>query len=326
MDPLIGGINAGGVDELSAAATFPALIAASQQTGSLMRALRRLPAPDREGPVFWSLRHGTASVADRLAARLVDPGSPWEVSIRPGVSVDAVTRVPGSATAPPQWALNLSGNGATQVVGGIEEALLVDGVVLAVPAPRAAVLLAPLAPVAAGLLSTVEYASVGVVTLAIPTDAIGAALDGTGFLVPRTSVIDGRPALMTGCTYLSRKWPHLAIAGDELIRVSVGRDGDERYLELDDAELTAAAFSELARVLEIRGGPADARVTRWPGAFPQYRVGHLIRVAQIEEAVSDLPGLAVAGAAYRGVGIPACIGSGRNAARAVLASMAAMVG
>jgi oxygen-dependent protoporphyrinogen oxidase len=180
--------------------------------------------------------------------------------------------------------------------------------------------------VAAGVLSTVEYASVGVVTLAVPTGAIGAALDGTGFLVPRTSVIDSRPALMTGCTYLSRKWPHLANPGDELIRVSVGRDGDERYLDLDDAELTAAAFSELAEVLDIRGDPADARVTRWPGAFPQYRVGHLIRVAQIEEAVSDLLGLAVAGAAYRGVGIPACIGSGRSAARGVLASMAATDG
>jgi oxygen-dependent protoporphyrinogen oxidase len=330
VDPLIGGINAGGVDDLSAAATFPALIAASHQTGSLMRALRRLPAPDSQGPVFWSLRHGTASLADRLVDRLVDPGSGWQVSIRTGVSVDALTRVPGSgsgsAAAPHQWALTLGGNGRTQAIRAAEDDLLVDGVVLAVPAPRAAVLLAPLAPVAAGLLSTVEYASVGVVTLAIPIDAIGAGLDGTGFLVPRTSVIDGRPALMTGCTYLSRKWPHLANAGDELIRVSVGRDGDERYLELDDAELSAAAFAELARVLEIRGGPADTRVTRWPGAFPQYRVGHLIRVAQIEEAVSDLPGLAVAGAAYRGVGIPACIGSGRNAARAVLASMAATVG
>ena len=254
-----------------------------------------------------------------MAERLVAPGSQSQVSIRTGVSVDALTRVSDSAAAPSQWALALGGAGGA----GAEGELLVDGVVLAVPAPRAAILLAPLAPVAAGMLSTVEYASVGVVTLAIPTGAIGGALDGTGFLVPRTSVIDGRPALMTGCTYLSRKWPHMANAGDELIRVSVGRDGDERFFELDDAELTATAFAELARVLEIRGGPADARVTRWPDAFPQYRVGHLIRVAQVEEAVAELPGLAVAGAAYRGVGIPACIGSGRNAARAVLASVAA---
>lgn len=336
VDPLIGGINAGGVDDLSAAATFPALIAASHQAGSLMRALGRLPQPDIDGPVFWSLRQGTASLVDRLVDRLTGPGSPAEVSIRAGVSVDAVdqvrARVPGSPAEPPRWALTLSGNGASSVDGrtasgreSVEEVMEVDGVVLAVPAPRAAVLLAPLAPVAAGSLSTVDYASVTVVTLAVPTDAIGGALDGTGFLVPRTSRIDGRPPLMTGCTYLSRKWPHLAAAEDELIRVSVGRDGDERFLELDDDELTVAAFAELARVLDINGGPTEARVTRWPGAFPQYRVGHLVRVAKIEEAVSALPGVAVAGAAYRGVGIPACIGSGRDAAREVLSWLAAIV-
>jgi len=326
VDPLIGGINAGGVDELSAAATFPALIAASHQPGSLMRALGRLPAPDAEGPVFWSLRHGTASLADRLVERLVEPGAPWKVSIRTRVSVDDITQLPGSATAPRRWGLTLGGTGASSVTGGTETDLVVDGIVLAVPSPRAGVLLASFAPVAAGMLSTIEYASVAVVTMAIPADAIGATLEGTGFLVPRTSHIDGRRALITGCTYLSRKWPHLATAGHELIRVSVGRDGDERYQDLDDAETAAAAFSELARVLDIAGDPNDARVTRWPDAFPQYRVGHLIRVAKIEEAVSALPGLAVAGAAYRGVGIPACIGSGRRAARAVLSSLPGIVG
>ncbi|HVB93339.1 MAG TPA: protoporphyrinogen oxidase [Acidimicrobiales bacterium] len=323
VDPLIGGINAGGVDELSAAATFPALIAASHQAGSFMRALGRLPAPDTEGPVFWSLRQGTASLVERLVERLLEPGARWDVSVRTGVSVDAVTRLPGSATDPPRWGLTLGpgGTGSSPVTVGAEGDLQVDGVILAVPAPRAAVLLAPHAPAAAGLLSPIEYASVGVVTLAVPSDAIGRRLDGTGFLVPRTSFLDSRPALMTGCTYLSRKWPHLATVGNELIRVSVGRDGDERFLELDDAELTAAVFSELAGVLEIKGGPSDARVTRWVDAFPQYRVGHLVRVARIEEVVSDLPAVAVAGATYRGVGIPACIGSGRSAARAVLSSL-----
>ncbi len=325
VDPLIGGINAGGVDHLSAAATFPALIAASLQPGSLMRALRRLPRPDAEAPVFWSLLEGTASLVDRLVDRLVDSESPGEVSIRTGVSVDAIDPHPDSAGSPRRWGLTLRGSGSSSVTGGVGADLVVDGIVLAVPAPRAAVLLAPVAPVVAGILSTVEYASVAVVTMAIPADAIGGSLDGTGFLVPRTSLVNGRRVLMTGCTYLSRKWPHLATPGRELIRVSVGRDGDERYQDLDDDEIAAAAFSELAGVLDIAGDPTDARVTRWEGAFPQYRVGHLIRVAKIEEGVADLPGLAVAGAAYRGVGIPACIGSGRNAARAVLSSLAGMV-
>ncbi|HWE71008.1 MAG TPA: protoporphyrinogen oxidase [Acidimicrobiales bacterium] len=350
VDPLIGGINAGGVDELSAAATFPALIAASHQSGSLMRALGRLPRPDAEEPVFWSLRQSTASLADRLVDRLVDPASKREVSIHTGVSVDAITQLSVSPSAQRRWWLTLSGTGAKALTGEatsgaepsaparLEEGLAVDGIVLALPAPRAAVLLAPQSPVAAGVLSTVEYASVGVVTLAIPRAAIGARLDGTGFLVPRTSLIADRPALITGCTYLSRKWPHLGApetgngtgtgsdgSGTELVRLSVGRFGDERHLDLDDGELTAATFSELARVLDIAGDPSDSLVTRWSGAFPQYRVGHLTRIGNIEKAVADLPALAVAGAAYRGVGIPACIGSGRSAARSVLGSLSGAV-
>jgi oxygen-dependent protoporphyrinogen oxidase len=341
VDPLIGGINAGGVDELSAAATFPALIAASHQSGSLMRALRRLPPPDAEGPVFWSLRQSTASLAGRLADRLTDPGSPWKVSIHTGVSVDAMTQLSLSPSTRRRWWLTVSGNGAEALTNGadgsslarrpgssavrLDEGLVVDGIILALPAPRAAVLLAPHSPVAAGVLSTIEYASVAVVTLAVPSAAIGAALEGTGFLVPRTSRLEGRPALITGCTYLSRKWPHLASAGTELIRVSVGRFGDERHQGLDDTEIRDAAFSELARVLDITGVPSDSQVTRWPGAFPQYRVGHLTRVGNIEKAVADLAGVAVAGAAYRGVGIPACIASGRSAARSVLGSLTGAV-
>ncbi len=325
VDPLIGGINAGGVDELSAAATFPALIAASDKTGSLMRSLGRLPRPAGLGPVFWSLRQGTASLVDRLVDKLVNPRSGWDVSIHTGVSVDAITQAAGN---PPggnpsgerTWSLTLGGINAAGITDD-EGALAVDGIVLALPAQPASVLLAAHSPVAAGLLSAIDYASVGVVTLAVQADAITRHLDGTGFLVPRTSPIGGGPALMTGCTYMSRKWPHLASTGTELIRVSVGRYGDERHTQLDDDELTASAFGELAQVLEIHGGFSDSRVTRWSGAFPQYRVGHLVRVAMIEEAVAALPGIAVAGSAYRGVGIPACVGSGRSAARAVLASL-----
>ena len=160
-----------------------------------------------------------------------------------------------------------------------------------------------------------------VVTLSLPTGAIRSALVGTGFLIPRTSMIDGRPALVTGCTYLTRKWPGLARGEDELIRLSVGRFGDDRPDALDDDELTAAAFGELTKILDIAGPPRASMVTRWDGAFPQYRVGHMSRTARIERSVADLPGVGVAGAAYRGVGIPAVVGSGRAAAKAVLASL-----
>jgi oxygen-dependent protoporphyrinogen oxidase len=176
---------------------------------------------------------------------------------------------------------------------------------------------------ASGLLGSLDYASVTVLTLAFPAEAIRSNLTGTGFLVPRTSEILGHRALITGCTYLSRKWPHLARPGDELIRLSVGRYGDTRPDGMSDDELVAAATAELASVLSVTSQPTESRVTRWHSAFPQYPVGHLTRVAQIHESISSLPGLAVAGAAYHGVGIPACIGSGRAAAHDVRRTMAA---
>lgn len=331
VDPLIGGINAGGVDDLSAAATFPLLLAAAQQPGSLIRRLGRsrtpAPAPSKRpgtpSPVFWSLRGGVAS----LAAMLADELSRRGVTICTKVAVEAVEQSGPTPSHSSGWRLALGGDGPPPdraVVGADGRVgLEVDGMVLATAASAAAGLLAPHAPVAAKLLGAVEYASVAVITLSVPTAAIGAPLHGTGFLVPRSSAIDGCPPLVTGCTYLGRKWPHLARPGDELFRLSVGRFGDERQAVLDDDELTASAFAELATIIDIRGAPLDSMVTRWHHAFPQYRVGHLTRVASIEDAVAALGSIAVAGAAYRGVGIPACIGSGRTGARRVLESLAA---
>ncbi len=314
VDPLVGGINAGGVDRLSAAATFPLLMATSRQPGSLMRHLRQATTPAQvsdpsgAGPVFWSLPDSTAGLARALAEALVGRG----VTIHLGTPVEAIGS--GGGTGSSRWRLDFGAGGPPS--------LPADGVVLAVPAPDAAGLLAPHAPDAANLLGTIDYASVAVVTLSLPSAAIGVPLQGTGALVPRTSVLAGRPALITGCTYLGRKWPHLARPGDELIRVSVGRFGDTRHLDLDDEALTAAAAAELAQLIGLRAGPREAMVTRWDRSFPQYDVGHLVKVAAIDRAVGGLDGLALAGAAYDGVGIPACIGRGRAAAREVLAAVA----
>jgi protoporphyrinogen/coproporphyrinogen III oxidase len=331
VDPLVGGINAGGVDGLSAAATFPVLIAASLQAGSLMRSLGRAAqrsaaaATAGDGPttpVFWSLPGGTASLAGLLADALVGRG----VAIHTGVAVEAaesVGRTGGDATGAAPWRLSL---GRTGRAGDGPTTQDVDGLILTVPAPEAAVLLAPFAPEAAGMLSVIAYGSVAVVTMALPPDAVGAPLRGTGFLVPRTSTIDGRPALITGVTYLGRKWPHLARPGDELIRASVGRFGDERHAALDDDELIASVLGELTGLIDLRGTPLEATVTRWDAAFPQYEVGHLIRVGRVERSLAGLGTVAVAGAALRGVGIPACIGSGRSAARHVRAGLSAGAG
>jgi len=333
VDPLIGGINAGSVDDLSAAATMPVLIAASHQTGSLMHRLGRVPGgprsspttQDAASPVFWSLAGSTSSLAAQLADALVRRG----VTIQTGLRVDAIDRRRSAGSGAGRWTLSLHDadrheNGKQSNATGTPDRrrpLDVDGVVLAVPATEAAVLLAPHTPMAAGILSTIEYASVAVVTLALAQGSIRAPRRGTGFLVPRTTTIDGRPALITGCTYLDRKWPHLGRPDDDLVRVSVGRFGDNRHHELDDDELRASAFGELAQLLDIRRTPLDAIVTRWDRAFPQYQVGHLIKVAKVEEEVAGLGGVALAGSALRGVGIPACIGSGRNAARLVLGSL-----
>ena len=324
-DPLIGGINAGNVDHLSAAATFPVLIAASHQSGSLMRRLGlALAAAARSGPgpatpVFWSLASSTAGLVDALVEALGARG----VTFHTGTPVDAVDRLPGRPGGQPRWGLTLGSSDGHDLRDG-QPAF--DGLILATPAPRAGVLLAPHAPHAAGLLGAIHYASVAVVTLALPEGSIRSPLRGTGFLVPRTSVVAGRPALITGCTYLDRKWPRLARPGETLIRVSVGRFGDDRFTSLDDDALTAAVLGEMKALVDIRGEPLEAMVTRWLDAFPQYEVGHLITVGRIEEDLAALPVVAVAGAGLRGVGIPACIGSGRAAASRVLTSLAARDG
>jgi oxygen-dependent protoporphyrinogen oxidase len=326
VDPLVGGIHAGGVDELSAEATFPPLLAADRRPGSLMRALA-LPPPAAgttpSTPVFWSLSGGAARLPAELTAALVARG----VAVHTGVVVESLTRVPTDDPAGHTWRLSLAGDTAS-VAGAVDTSgsgcgtvLAVDGAVLAVPAGQASGLLDGLAPVAASLLGDIRHSSVTVVTLSMPAGSVRSELVGTGFLVPRTSTIDGRPALVTGCTYLTRKWPGLARPDDELIRLSVGRFGDDRPQSLDDDELSAAAFGELTRILDLGGRPRDSVVTRWDGAFPQYTVGHLDRTTRIEESVAELPGIGVAGAAYRGVGIPAVVGSGRTAARAVLRSL-----
>jgi oxygen-dependent protoporphyrinogen oxidase len=317
VDPLIGGINAGDVDDLSAAAVFPYLLAASMQPGSLMRGLgrglrRSVTRPDAvaaRSPVFWSLRTGTAGLAERLSAELEGCG----VVMRAGVSVDATerrTQEDRGGAEHRRWRLHLRTDPG--------EVLGADGVVLAVPAGVAAGLLAEQAPGPAGLLRTIDYASVAVLTMALAPGAVASPLFGTGFLVPRTTTLDGARPLVTGVTYLGRKWPHLARPGDELVRVSVGRFGDVRHQALDDDELLEAVLTELRHLLGVTCPPLAWRVTRFDRAFPQYRVGHLIKVARIEQGVTALGGMEIAGAAYRGVGIPACIGTGRDAARRLL--------
>jgi oxygen-dependent protoporphyrinogen oxidase len=301
VDPMIGGIHAGSVDDMSAAASYPVLLAAAQRRGSLMRALRAEtppPAPDAP-PLFWTIDGGLQRLADRLKDAVTERGA----DIRLNCPVERLDR---------------TGSGWVVVAGDVTTEA--DAVVLAVPAPAAAGLLSPHDEEAATLLGSIEYASVALITFRLSVDQAPPALDGTGFLVPRRSPYPDDPAgwATTACTYLSYKWPHLALDGEIIIRASVGRFGDTRFEGWSDDEMVRRTWDELTALVGFSGSPTESLVVRFPDAFPQYRVHHLLRVAGIEAATARVGGLAVAGAAYRGVGIPACIASGRAAAHSLL--------
>ncbi len=300
VDPLLGGIHAGSVDDMSAAATFPPLLAAAQRRGGLMRAMRaEVPAPDPDGPpLFWSLEGGMASLVGALAAGLRERG----VAVQISAPADRLER------SPEGWTIWSAGRACDA-----------EAVVLATPAPATATLLRPHDDEVAGLLDAIDYASVVVATFRVSADDVASALQGTGFLVPRRGPHKGRDAwAVTACTFLDRKWPHLARSGEVLLRASLGRVDDTRALRWTDAEIAERAWEELGALMGVRGQPSEAVVVRYVDAFPQYRVHHLLRTAGVEAALARLGGVAVAGAAYHGVGIPACVASGRAAARALL--------
>jgi oxygen-dependent protoporphyrinogen oxidase len=295
VEPLLGGVYAGRADELSLQATLPA-VAAVAGAGSLMRGLRsRAVPPSDAGPVFAGLPGGVARLAEAAAASVVARG----VDVRLDSTVRSLERTPTG------WRL-VVGSAAAPI------AVEADGVVIAVPAAPASRLLAASVPAAAADLAAIDYASMAIVTLALPTSSFPDSLTGSGFLVP---AVEER--VIKAATFSSVKWgwyPGELI----MVRCSIGRHGDVEELQRSDDELIAAAVRDLAVVAGLRGVPIDAVVTRWGGALPQYGVAHLARVARVKAAVSSARGLAVCGAAYDGVGIPACIGSGRAAATQIL--------
>ena len=307
VDPLVGGINAGRSELLSARAVAPQLDAAARSHRSLLLGLRRQAAPPSDQPVFLTHPRGLTHVVVELERRLRDAG----VEIRTGAGVTALERRPAG------WAVT---TGAASGPAGRARSVEARAVVLTTPAPVTAGLLAGVCPTASQELGSIEHASVVVATFAYRPDALPGPLDGSGFLVPRP---EGR--LSTAATFLSTKWAHLARPGVVFVRVSAGRYRDDRAIRLTDAEVGRALHDELAEAIGLTEAPVEARVTRWQQAFPQYAVGHLDRVARIEAAVAGVPGLAVAGCAMRGIGIPACIAQGRQAAERVRAGLGAGV-
>jgi oxygen-dependent protoporphyrinogen oxidase len=193
------------------------------------------------------------------------------------------------------------------------EAEAADAVVLAGEAHRMGPVVKEIDADLARRLEAIPYAGSAAVALAYRRDAIGHALDGFGFIVPQK---ERRAAI--ACTFSSVKYPHRAPEGFVLLRVYLGGALDAAVLDRDDTALAALAHADVADLLRIEGPPVLSRVWRHPAAMPQYEVGHLARVAEIEARVAALPGLALAGAAYRGVGIADCVRSGEEAAARVV--------
>jgi len=297
VEPLLGGVYAGHAASLSARATLPQVVAMLDR-GSLVEAAAALPTGP-ETPVFAGLPGGIGTLPQALVAT-------GRFTVRTGTTVRELRRV--------------SSGGFELVVGptAAPELLAADRVVLAVPAAPSARLLETLAPTASADLAEIEYASMAIVTLAFRAEDLAATAaitdGGSGFLVPP---VDGRT--IKASTFSFAKWDWVRDAGNGLLllRTSVGRHREEAVLQVGDEELVTVSLSDLHDATGLSAAPVDTHVQRWGGGLPQYAVGHLDRVARIREDVARVPGLAVCGAAYDGIGIPAVIASAQLAAEQI---------
>jgi oxygen-dependent protoporphyrinogen oxidase len=302
VEPLLGGVYAGHADRLSLRATVPQLVPLAAAGTPLTTGVRELLARnaatatatgEAPKPVFAGIRGGVGRLPGAVAADVAERGA----DLRSGLALDALRRTAQG------WRAELSDG----------TVLDTDLVLLAVPAYAASALLSGPAPTAAAELSGIEYASMAIATFAFHGRVFASVPPGSGFLVPP---VDGRA--IKAATFSSVKWPWLAHnAGDLVVlRASLGRHGETEILERDDEELAKAALSDLSDAVGLTAAPVDRHVQRWTEALPQYAVGHLDRVARIRAALPH--GLAVAGAAYDGVGIPACIASADAAVRTLI--------
>jgi oxygen-dependent protoporphyrinogen oxidase len=322
IEPLMAGIYAGDGGQLSTLATFPQLRAAEREHGSVIRGVianrnRATPAAAKSGgsaspaggqagiaPAaartgFISPVDGMATIVERLAADLDERG----VTIRIGVRVLELRHGTGDS----RFTLGLDSG----------ETLAADAVVLATPPAVTGKLLTDdgqgVAPQAGAHLLRIPAVDSVTMTLAFRRRDITRSLCAYGYVVPR---VQRRPILAS--TWTTSKWANRAPDDTVLFRFYVGRAGQRPSLDLPDDELEALALAEMRDVLGITATPIRRWVFRWPGGSPQYTVGHLDRVAEIERRVGEIPGLAVAGCGYHGVGIPDCVRSGERAVARVL--------
>ena len=309
VEPMLGGVYAGRAEDLSLQTAVPALYRAAGRRRSALEAARsvledgRKTTGPRRGPLFVGIEGGVGRLATELATALQQDG----VTIRTGAVVQRLRhRADG-------WDV-VVGNGRGRY--GTHRA---DAVLLATPAHVSADLLIDVNRSAADELRQIEYADVAVATLGYRA-ADARRLTGSGFLVPP---VEGYA--VKGVTYSSNKWSWIAEHarsedpdGLFLLRASVGRAGDRLVADATDAELIRLAADDVASLTGLPRRPEVEHVTRWEQALPQYNVGHRTRVSETREWLLNTPGLALCGAAFEGVGIPACIGSAQAAVSTVL--------
>jgi protoporphyrinogen/coproporphyrinogen III oxidase len=304
IEPLMSGIYAGDGDQLSLASTFPYLRDLETKHGSLARGALEMrkkssgKAVQGSRSAFLTPTTGLAEIVEALVESLRLKGA----SLRLNTRVTSINRNLGLGRRAKQrqWNVTLD-----------TETLDVEGIILATPAYISGQLLASFDPGLGSTLQTIPYASTATVSLAYRLSNVPRDLDGYGYVIPRR---EGRKAL--ACTWTSTKFPHRAPEGYALIRVFVGRAGQD--IPWDEGELLDVAKEELKLTLGITAEPLVFRVFMWDKAMPQYNLGHPEILKRIDTALEKHPGLALAGNGYRGIGIPDCIHSGELAVEKIL--------
>ena len=304
--PLVGGVYGTPIDELSLDAIIPTLRTAERDHRSLLlagladgrkmrAAIAARPADAKSLGAFVSLAAGMDTLTDAIVASLGDLGA----DVRTGLGVRTLLRAGTSIAA--------------RFTDGTLERF--DAVVLAVAAPVAATLLADEVPGASSALDQIPHGTSTVVTLAYPRERVAHGLVGHGYLVPAAE-----GGAISASTWSSEKWSGRAPEDAVLLRMFVRVEGT--WTSLPDEDLVAAARADAERTLGITGEPLVVRVARWSGSMPRYTVGHLRRVAAIDDAMTAWPSVVLAGASYRGVGLPDCVTGALAAADAVTARLA----
>ena len=291
VDPLLAGTRAGDVDEMSLAAAIPPVDAAARRHRSVILGLRTGRSARTARPRFYAPQGGMHRLIEALEDAMPD------AEIRRGVGVHSV-----------------EAQGARFVLTTDEGTVHTDAVVVTTPSYAASPMLRPISQSAAEELAAIRHSRSAVVNLVFPRGAVRIPEGGSGVLVPSSEAMT-----ISGCTWFSNKWPHLAAEDGRItIRCFVGRGENDPALELGDRDLVGIVVEELRSIMTVSAEPSSTKVTRWDAALPRYTVGHLERVARIEKELSGTPGLQIAGASLRGSGIPDCIAQAERAAAAVV--------